>query len=154
MATKEGEAAAKEFTVSLPDDTEALVFSVTGTPVPPCQGGRTVLWVRAREPGGDWGQSAWVEVARGDGLAKHYVFRSKPVTPGTLWMAPEKFYTIEVTPEGILYPDIKVECVRRSPPVAESPAAASGRGSALDSPLLWVFAFLAMFTALLAKILK
>lgn len=154
MATKEGEAAAKEFTISLPPDTEALVFRVTGTPVPPCRDGRTVLWVRAREAGGDWGQSAWVEVVQNDVLLEHHVFRSKPVTPGTLWMEPEKFYVVEVTPEGFLYPDIQVECVRRPSPVAAAPAAGPGKGSAWDNPVAWAFAFLAVLVALLVRILK
>ena len=152
MATRKSEAEAVEFTLELPEDAESLLFSVTGVPVPPCNGERTVLWVRAREPGGDWGQSAWVEVACGDELAEHYTYRSKPVIPSALWMVPSRTYTIEVIPEGLLTPYIKVSCVRREPPPA--PAPARSRGSVVDSPVLWAAYFLVLLLWMLSMVYR
>lgn len=151
MTTKEGEAAAKEFTLSLPEDTEALVFTILGSPVPPCRNGHTVLWVRAKEPGGDWGQSACIEVLQGK--QEQHLFRSKPMNPGALWMEPSKTYTIEVVPEGLIYPDIHMNCVRRAPPPAPAPAAPKAAGSVLDSPAFWIAALVAGFVLALLMLL-
>lgn len=149
MTTKEGEAAAKEFTLSLPEDTEALVFCILASPTPPWRNGHTVLWVRAKEPGGDWGQSACIEVIQGN--QEHHLFRSKPMNPGALWMEPSKTYTLEVVPEGLIYPDIHVSCVRRPEPPAAAPPAPPEAGSVLDSPVFWIAALVGGVALALAR---
>ena len=157
MSTKEENTLAREFTLALPEAAEGLVFSVRGFPLTPKATARTVMWVRAREAGGDWGQSAWVEVLREgvEHLIDDYLYRSQVVQLGTLWLEPGKVYQIEITPEGLDEPQVSVRCMLRQPAPPPAPAPKGKPGdSVIDNPFFWLLVFGAAFMALLAWVLR
>lgn len=142
MEMKEENALSKEFTLALTDDAEGVQFRVRGCPIEPGAVDKTVLWVRARDLGGEWGQSAYVEVFRVGPtyLIDDYDYESNMILPGTLWMEPGKVYTIEVTPEGLEDPQLMVRCIQRAPLIPKDSPAPIG-DSVIENPALWLAFF-------------
>lgn len=125
--------------ITIPQGARDILFSVRCRQARPELADRTVLWVRAGDVGShEWGQSAWVELVR-MGPDR---FESKPVPLGSLWLKPGETCRIEVYPEGLESPEVRIALPVPADPSPAAPATTPNRFTWIESPSLWLLILL------------